>query len=300
MTNDTLRGVIPILVMPFDEEARIDEDSLRDLVEFNLRAGVHGLGVALGSEIFKLSEAERDHVTRIVVGQVRGRAPVVINTGAAGTNLAVYYSQAAEQNGADALMITPPSFMPAGPDEVRAYYQAISAAVSIPICLQDTPSAPISAGLARQIAEECEQVRSIKVESIPVAARVADMVGLAGDRLEVFGGAGGGYLLEELRRGAQGTMPFCTQPEAFVEVWNLFQSGDERAARAVFDRMIAPVNRIAGQGVGLFYHIHKEILRQRGVIRTAMVRGPAPPIDELTRRELQDVIDELYPTPRSA
>ena len=290
-----MRGVFPILVTPFDERSQVDEDSLRSLVEFNLAAGVHGLGVALGSEIFKLSEAERDQVTRIVVGQVRGRVPVVINTGAAGTDLAVYYSQVAERNGADALMIIPPSFMPAGPGEVREYYRAISDAVGIPIFIQDTPAAPVSAGLARQIAEECRRVRYIKVETPPLASKVADMVAGAGEQLVVFGGAGGGYFIEELRRGSQGTMPFCTQPEAFVEVWNLYQSGDERAAHAVFDRTIAPVNRIAGQGVGLFYQVHKEILRQRGVIRTAMVRGPATPLDELTSRELQQVIDELYP-----
>jgi 4-hydroxy-tetrahydrodipicolinate synthase len=290
-----MRGVFPILVTPFDERARIDEDSLRSLVDFNLRAGVHGLGVALGSEIFKLSEAERDQVTRIVVGQVRGRVPVVINTGAAGTDLAVFYSRSAEQNGADALMVIPPAFMPAGPDEVREYYRAISNAVGLPIFIQDTPSAPVSAGLARQIAEECQSVRYIKVESLPITSRVAGMVANAGDRLIVFGGAGGSYLIEELRRGSAGTMPFCSQPEAFVAVWNLCQSGDERAARELFERTIAPVNRIATQGSGIFYHVHKEILRQRGVIRTAVVRGPAPAIDQLTQRELQQVIDQLYP-----
>jgi dihydrodipicolinate synthase/N-acetylneuraminate lyase len=295
MQADTMRGVVPILVTPFDERSQIDEDSLRNLVEFNLAAGVHGLGVALGSEIFKLSEAEREQVTRIVVDQVRGRVPVVINTGAPGTNLAAYYSQAAEQHGADALMITPPSFMPAGPAEVREYYRAISDAVGIPIFIQDTPAAPVAAGLARQIATECRWARYIKVETPPVMAKVSDMAAIAGDQLVVFGGAGGGYFIEELRRGSQGTMPFCTQPEAFVEVWNLVQNGDERAARTVFDRTIAPVNRIAAQGVGLFYHVHKEILRQRGVIRTAIVRGPAAPLDEQTRQELQQVIDELYP-----
>jgi 4-hydroxy-tetrahydrodipicolinate synthase len=113
--------------------------------------------------------------------------------------------------------------------------------------------------------------------------------------LVVFGGAGGNYFIEELRRGAVGTMPFCTQPEAFVEIWNLCQSGDEAAARAVFNRVLLPVSRISGQGVGLFYQIHKEILRQRGIIRTARVRSPAPPMDDLTRHELQLVIEELYP-----
>jgi len=298
MRAASMHGVFPILITPFDEHAQLDEDSLRRLVEFNLAAGVHGLGVALGSEIFKLSEAERDQVTRIVVDQARGRVPVVVNTGAAGTELAVFYSRTAERNGADALMVMPPAFMPAGPDEVREYFRAISDAVGIPIFIQDTPSAPVSAGLAHQVAEECRWVRYIKVESLPITTRVADMVAQAGDRLVVFGGAGGSYFIEELRRGSAGTMPFCSQPEAFVEVWNLYQRRDERAARALFDRTIAPVNRIAAQTTGIFYQVHKEILRQRGVIRTAKVRSPAPSVDELTRGELQQVIDELYPEAR--
>ena len=90
MTTKPMRGVYPILVTPFDETGRIDEESLRRLIDFNLDAGVHGLGVALGSEIFKLAEAERDQVTTIVVEQVNGRVPVVINTGAPGTDLAVF------------------------------------------------------------------------------------------------------------------------------------------------------------------------------------------------------------------
>ncbi len=290
-----MRGVFPILVTPFDERSRVDEESLRRLVELNISAGVHGLGVALGSEIFKLSEAERGQVTRIVVEQVAGRVPVVINTGAPGTELAVHYSRMAEQDGADALMVIPPSFMPAGPAEVRAYYRAISDAAGIPIFLQDTPAAPISPALARQIAEECEWVRYIKVETVPIATKVADAVAQAGDRLAVFGGAGGDYFIEELRRGSVGTMPFCSQPEAFVAVWNAYQRGDERTARELFNRVIAPLNRITGQGAGIFYYVHKELLRRRGVIRTATVRAPAPPVDELTRRELEQLIAELYP-----
>jgi 4-hydroxy-tetrahydrodipicolinate synthase len=295
MPTETMRGVYPILITPFDERGRIDEESLRQLVEFNVTAGVHGLGVALGSEVFKLSEAERVQVTRIVVDQVRGRVPVVINTGAPGTDLAVLYSRTAEENGADALMILAPSFVPASPVEVREYFRAISDAVSIPIFLQDTATVPIAAGLAKQIAQESEWARYIKVESLPTPAKVADAVAQAGDLITIFGGAGGNYFIEEMRRGSVGTMPFCSQPEAFVEVWNRFQAGDERGARAAFDRAIVPINRISAQATGLYYHVHKELLRQRGIIRTATVRHPAgPPMDDVTRRELQEVIDALY------
>jgi 4-hydroxy-tetrahydrodipicolinate synthase len=88
MSTSPIRGVVPILVTPFDADGAIDEASLESLIEFNSAAGVHGLGVALGCEIFKLSEAERDTVIARVDRAVGGRVPVVINTGAAGTHRA--------------------------------------------------------------------------------------------------------------------------------------------------------------------------------------------------------------------
>ena len=294
MTINLMQGVFPILVTPFDEKSRIDEDSLRSLVEFNLSAGVHGLGIALGSEIFKLSEAEREQVTRIVVEQVKGRVPVVVNSGASGTQLAVHYSQAAEANGANALMLMPPTFMPIGPQEMVEYYQSVSNAVNIPIFIQDTSAAHVPGRLALQIAETCSNVGYIKVESMPITSKVADAVTTAGDKLVVFGGAGGNYFVEEMRRGSQGTMPFPSQPEAFVEVWKLFQQGDEKAALEVFTQRILPVNRLVEQSAGIFYTVHKEILRRRGVITSSKVRHPAPPLDEQTLMELHNLIERLY------
>lgn len=294
MPSKIMKGVFPILVMPFDERSRVDEESLRSLVEFQIKMGVHGLGVALGSEVFKLSEAERVQVTRIVVDQAKGRVPVVINTGANGTDLAVLYSKMAEENGADALMVMPPSFMPVSGSETREYFKAISDAVKIPIFIQDTSSTHVSGALAKQIALESENVRYIKVESLPTPVMVADAKAQAGDLLTIHGGAGGNYFIEEMRRGSVGTMPSCSQPEAFVQVWDLFWAGKEKEAEEVFYRRILPVNRLQAGGMGVFYHVNKEILRQRGVIRTAVVRGPVAPLDEMTRKEMQRVIDELY------
>jgi 4-hydroxy-tetrahydrodipicolinate synthase len=298
MSFSSIRGVVPILVTPFDEDGRIDETSLKRLVDFNIAAGVHGLGVALGSEVFKFNEAERDIVIRGVVAAANGRVPVVVNSGAAGTDLAVYYSRRAEALGADALMVIPPNFMPVGPEEIADYYRQIARAVTIPIFLQDVVQAPIPPGLARRIAEECEPVRYIKVETLPVASKVADMVRTAGDALTVFGGAGGSYFIEEMRRGSAGTMPFCSQPAAFVEVWERFQNGDAAGARAVFDRTIMAVNRLGQQGGDLFYALHKQLLVRQGVIRTAFVRSPTLKLDATTQGEIDTLLAQLVPAPR--
>ena len=285
MSEEPMRGAFPILVTPFDERERIDEESLRSVVEFNLGAGVHGLGIAFGSEIAKLTEAERARVAEVVIDQTRGRAPVVVNTGAQSTYAAVLYSRRAEELGATAVMSLPPSADTA-PSEIRAYFKAISDAVRIPVFVQE---AGVSVGgpLLRQIAEESERVRYAKVESNPPPQRVFEAVRHGEGLVTVFGGASGSFLLEELRRGSQGTMPWPSRPHAFVQVWDHWQAGDQQAARQVWERDIAPLLRIGGP-------VHKEILYRQGVIKSARWRAPGPkPMDEITRREFDEVCERL-------
>jgi dihydrodipicolinate synthase/N-acetylneuraminate lyase len=293
MPHAAIRGVVPILLTPFDQQGRIDVESLQRLIDYNVAAGVHGLGVALGSEIFKLSEAERDLVTRAVVQHVAGRVPVVINTGAHGTHLAVQYSQAAEAAGADALMVIPPHFWPVSAEEILDYYQTIDAGVGIPIVLQDIPQASISPSLALRLVDRCRNVTTIKVETPPTTTRVGEMAAVAGDRITILGGAGGNYFLEELRRGAQGTMPFPSQPAAFVETWTRFHAGDEVGAREAFDATVMAVLRLGSQGGDLFYHVHKQLLVRLGIFRTAVVRSPTMTIDAVTQREIDQLFDRL-------
>src|SRR5262249_50797607 len=158
-------------------------------------------------------------------------------------------------------------------------FKAISDAVTIPIFIQDTPTAPVPARLAKQLGEECENVRYTKVESVPPAQRVGENVRVAGDVLTVFGGAGGTYLIEEMRRGAKGTMPWPSMPRELVDVWNRVRSGDEAGAWEIFHRSLVPLNRLAPGGLNSALQVQKEILRRKGVIKTSHVRGPADPLD---------------------
>lgn len=286
-------GIVPILLTPFHEDGGIDLESLRAQIDFNIMAGVQGLGVAIGSEIFKLSEAERNVLIRAVTTHVGGRVPVIINTSAHGTDLAIALSRAAEAAGADALMIYPPHFLPPGADDILRHYKAIDAAVAIPIILQDIPQAPISPVLAAKIAANCPNVRGIKVETLPVTTKVEEMAKAIGTTLSIYGGAGGTYFIEELRRGAIGTMPFSSQPAPFVQVWSLFRQKRLDEARQLFDQTIAPVNRLGAQAGDLFYHLHKRLLVHAKVIATPHVRAPTMTIDPITDAEIAELLDGL-------
>ena len=137
MTTSTITGVVPILITPFDPQGRIDVDSLQNLIDFNINSGVHGIGIANGSEIFKLNESERKLVTKIVIDHVAGRVPVIINTGAHGTSLAIQYSKLAQEQGADGLMIIPPHFFPVSTKQVADYYEAIDSEISLIVCITE-------------------------------------------------------------------------------------------------------------------------------------------------------------------
>lgn len=284
-------GIIPILITPFDATGRIDHDSLESLIDFNISAGVHAIGVAIGSELFKFSEAERDALISRVVRHTDKRVPVIINTSAAGTALCVELSQGAQRLGADAVMVYPPFMMNTGPSASVGHYRAVASAIDIPVILQDIPQAPVSPAMALELAKESGCIRTIKVETLPTVPQVGTMVKKAGDTLTVIGGAGGSYMIEEYRRGARGVMPFCSQPGAFVAVWNLLEAGEQQEARRLFDSTIMAVNRLAAQEGDLFYHVHKQLLVRLGVIKTATVRAPSISLDAVTQHEIDAVID---------
>jgi len=293
MTVSKITGVIPILITPFDLQGRIDVDSLQNLIDFNINSGVHGIGIANGSEIFKLNESERKLVTKIVVDHVAGRVPVIINTGAHGTRLAIQYSKLAQEQGADGLMIIPPHFFPVGTKQVADYYKAIDSEISIPIFLQDIPQSPISPSLALELAKKCKNISYIKVETSPIAMKVFQMIDETKDVLTIFGGAGGSYFIEEMRRGAKGTMPFCSQPKEFVNVWNLFQKGNEEEAINIFNKFIVPMSRLEIQTNDLCYHLHKQFLVKLGIIKTSHVRGPTMLPDPISQHEIDEIINMM-------
>jgi len=284
-------GVVPILQTPFDQQGRIDSESLRKVVEFNIVAGVDGLGIALGSEVPRLREEERDLVLTTVVDQTNGRIPIVMNTGGAGTKLAVFYSRRAEELGADAAMVTAPPAADAG--GVMKFFRDIEASVNISVVIQDVGFAPVAPSLVAEIFEECPGVVSCKMETGPTPPRISNTVEATQGAINVLGGAGANFLLEELSRGSDGTMPFSTTPAEFVEICSLYRSGKTVEATALYNTRIAPICQLSRQIPGIALRVHKEILKKRGLIETANVLEPLPMLDEFTRQEIDALLETV-------
>lgn len=297
MADKTFQGVYPILATPFSEDGRIDVASQLRLVDHLLGQGAHGLG-AFGNagEGYALLPEERRELLDAIVKHVDGRVPVIVGVGATGTEVAVAACRQAESQGAAGLMVLPPYYLRPDGDGLRRFFQAVSDAVSIPIMVQDAPmlsQVPMPPALLARMAKEIEHVRYAKVEAPPTAPKVTKTLEAAGDALIAFGGLNGQFLIEEVQRGARGTMPASDMTELYVAMWDALEAGDEAEAWAVFRRAI-PLMRFELQP-GLGVSAIKHNLVERGVIASATVREPTKTLDADGLRELATLRDLVWP-----
>ncbi len=295
MPDRSMKGVYPILSAPINEKGQLVIEDLENQVEWMIGKGVHGLGIAVATEIYKFTEEERDLILSTVVRVNNGRVKVVMNTGGEGTDVAIALSKRAEELGADALMIRPTSFIPVPASENIEYFGMIAESVSLPIFLQDQGTAQVPPGMAVACAKRHENLCYIKVETPPTIPRMGETNELAkGTGLILFGGAGGAFAVEEFKRGSVGTMPGSTLPDMFVRVWDHFQAGDEDAANVEMRRH-SPLISMLSQGQGFANWIYKYIMVRRGIFSSGsdFGRHPALKPDAEHYQEIDNLLESL-------
>ena len=72
-----------------------------------------------------------------------------------------------------------------------------------------------------------------------------------------------------------------------------YNIGEKRAAKDIFDRLIAPVNRLGSTNYDIYFHIQKQILVKKGIIKNSFVRKPTLNIDNLMQEEINILIEEI-------
>lgn len=288
-------GIFPIVNTPFREDGSLDLDGQRRLVRFLLGCGAHGLGLfGTASEGYTLAPDERLEILRVVVREVNGRVPIIASTGHTGTDVAVAVSRQAEGEGADGLMVLPPYFFKPDAEGVFEYYRAINDAVKIPIMVQDAPlmtQVPMGAALIARMGRDLPRVRYAKIEAPPTAPKISEIRRGGDDGPTLFGGLNGQFLLEELDRGARGTMPGSDLTAAFVRIWQAWTTGARREAREEFGRYLPLIRYELQPGLGV--SVMKHNLAAAGVIASARVRHPTRTLDDIGRRELDELRADL-------
>lgn len=288
-----IAGIFNILATPFDDNLNIDQASLQNLVDFQIDMGTHGftiLGV-LG-EASKLSVEERQLVVDTVIQRVDGRVPVIVGTSHNDVKTCISLSQNAIVAGAAGVMIAPPySEMPTkDSSSVLAFYEEVASHYTSPIVVQDFPpvnNITMTPDFLALIAEKIPNARHLKLEDPPLLQKITQIRERT-NLYEIFGGLGGMFFLEELKRGASGTMTGFAFTEILVAVFDLFNQGEYEQSSLLFDRYL-PLIRFENQPV-INLTIRKAILHRRGAISNPSLRQPFVPIDESTLQEIEWVL----------
>ncbi len=292
--NQPWRGIFVIVVTPFTEGYELDEASLRKEVRFCIEAGAHGLvGPANASEFATLSDDERKRWIEIVVSEAGQQIPAIATTTSGHAIPAAALSRYAQEVGADGIMSMPPHILHPDAEGCYGYYQALSAALDIPIFIQNyigPVGTPMTSALLARMCRELPHVDYIKEETLPEPRQISATIAAAGEACQgVFGGQGGIYLIDEYNRGATGNMPACQAADVQAAIWAKLEAGDQKGARNLFNQLLPLINYERLHGVA----VYKEVLYRRGIFNTTASRAPGKMLDEADRAELDVILADV-------
>ncbi len=134
-----IRGSMPALVTPF-KDGELDLDTLKDLVEWHIAEGSHGLvPVGTTGESPTLTHEEHETVIEVVVKAARGRVPVIAGAGSNNTAEGIRLIRHAEKVGATAALVVTPYYNKPTQAGLIAHYTALHDCCTLPIIIYNIP-----------------------------------------------------------------------------------------------------------------------------------------------------------------
>jgi 4-hydroxy-tetrahydrodipicolinate synthase len=297
--RESLSGILPVLVTPFDDSLEIDLHALETEIDWLFASGADGIVFAMVSEMLRLSHNERRILGSEIVRLARGRGPVVLSVGAESTALAVDLAAAAEQSGADFLMANAPIATSATESELLAYYEAILEASDLPLVVQDASgyvgrSLPLDIQSSLYHRHGSDRVM-FKPEAPPIGPHISWLRDATGDDVRIFDGSGGIALMDSFPRGLVGTMPGPDLVWAVGALWRALVRGDDSAAYQISESLNSLLTLMGD--LSSYIAIGKYLLVAQDILPNARQRGPTSYImDTFTERGVMTAYRRLRAT----
>ncbi len=238
------RGIFPPAITPFKENEEIDEDKLKDFLDFLIKRGVHGIFLlGTNGEAPMLTTEEKKLVMKIAVEHVNGKVPVIVGAGAVSTKEAIELGRFAEKVGADAIHVVTPYYYPVTQEGLIKHYSKIAMSVEIPVIVYYIPSLThnrMEIKTLKKIAS-FPRIAGLKDSSKDLAWFHAAIVEIKSVRDDFSFLCGSDALIfTYLQFGASGAVSAIANvfPELVVELYNSFIKGDHEEALMLQDKVL--------------------------------------------------------------
>lgn len=283
------QGLLSFPATAFTPELEFDEPRYREHVEWQSGYDVGGLFAAGGTgEGFSLDTAEYHRVIRAAVESARSEVPVLASAGG-WTKHAIENARAAEEAGAEGLLVLPPYLTECDQQGLVEHVSAIAAATRLAIIVYNRGNAIYSAATMAALAERHENVIGFK-DATGNIEHLASVYARNGDRLFYLGGlpTAETWALPLLQMGMStySSAMFNFVPEFALEFYRAVRAQDRAAVTEKLSRFVLPYLDIRNRGRGYGVSIVKAGLRVtgRGV-------GPVrPPLHDLSAQDDADLL----------
>ena len=236
------KGVNTALITPF-KDGQIDKIALRDLVNWQIQQGVHGLvPVGTTGESPTLSHEEHDEVIEITVTEAGGRVPVIAGAGSNNTSEAIRLAKHAEEVGANAVLIVSPYYNKPTQQGLKAHFLSIADELSsIPLIVYDIPGRSVVSVKDELLAELAKHKNIIGVkDATGDAARPARLSNLIGDDFCQLSGDDA-TAFSYLASGGHGMISVVSNiaPKLYSDMYNSFCAGDIKTGMEINKKLMA-------------------------------------------------------------
>jgi 4-hydroxy-tetrahydrodipicolinate synthase len=290
MQEIDLRGIIPAIVTPMNDEGALDLPTLRRYVQWLAEQGPVALAVNVDTgEGPHLTPDEKRQTLETVAEAVAGKCKVIGGVAGPSTAQGVTNARAAQAAGADALLVFPISAFlgqPLNPEVPYRYHAAIADAVDLPLILFQLQPALGGVLFTTEILHRLitiPTVVAIKEASFDAMRFLQVKAALeSASRKITFLTCNDNFICESFILGAEGALlGFSTLgTREQVNMLAAVQRGDITEAREIGSRLQPLADVIFAPPITDYRARTKEALRMLGVLENTTVRPPLLPIPE--------------------
>ena len=242
MKDVAIKGIIPPILTPMNDDESINEKELRHQVNRMIEAGFHGIfAFGTNGESYALTSEEKVRILEVVAEETRHRVPIYAGTGCVTTAETIKMSRKAEEIGADVLSVIVPWFAAASQDELYDHYRAVAEAVDLPIVLYNIPARTgnaLAPATVARLAKDIPNIMGAKDSSgnFDNMKQYIELTSSLDKDFSVLSG-NDSLILPALVFGGRGGIAGCANvfPHTMVEIYEAFAAGDMERAKKVQD-----------------------------------------------------------------
>ena len=300
------KNIFPAVCVPLNDDYSVNQPEFRAYLRW-LAAFEHIDGIVVNGhtgEITSFLPNERAAIIRIAAEEVGGTVTIISGVSAEGTIEAIEHAKAAQEAGADGILLMPPhTWLRFGvkQEAVIKYFNDIAAAIEMGIIIHLYPAStrafyPVETVVALS---KIPNVTSLKIGTRNSALYERDLRILRRDAPDLT------ILTCQDEFIVASMLPYpgvdgaligfgCAIPELITDAWRAVLSKDFGQIQRYQDRIFPMAEAIYGIGEpsGDAHARMKEVLKQRGIFSSALMRLPVLPLSAAEKQRVTSALAE--------